>query len=56
MTVQAEKAIWFRCEKCKRGQYADYSLELQWYKDRSVMGDNILCEYCGFANHIIEEL
>ena len=56
MSVEAEKAIWFECEKCNEGQYADYSLEYSWEDDRAVMADNIDCELCGHTNRVIEEL
>ena len=56
MAVEAAKAIWFECEECKKGQYADYTLCSSWEEDRAVMADNIDCEYCGHTNRVIEEL
>ena len=56
MTVQAEPAIEFTCEKCNRVQYHDYSLDQSWYENRAVMADNILCSYCGHDNHVIQEI
>ena len=56
MTVRAEQAIQFECEKCKEVQYADYSLEHGWHEDRAVNEDLIACQSCGHENHVIEEL
>ena len=56
MTVTAEKAIQFECEKCGHIQYSEYTLAPGWYQDRAVNEDSILCELCGHDQHIIEEL
>lgn len=56
MTVEAGRAIWFECEKCTHGQYADYSLDSGWFDGRAVNEDYIDCEECGHENHVIEEL
>ncbi len=60
MTVEAGKAIWFECEKCSHGQYADYTLEKDWEGSgedgRVVMADFVDCEKCGYGNRVIEEL
>ena len=56
MTVTAEKAILFECEKCHKEQFYKYSLEHGWYDDRAVMEDRIVCQYCNHDNHVIEEL
>lgn len=56
MTVEAEKAIEFKCEKCGELQYFDYTLIPGWYEDRAVNEDKITCEKCSHQNHVIEEL
>lgn len=56
MTVEADRTIGFRCEKCGEYQYHEYSLEVEQLKDRVVMSDRIDCEYCGHTNHVIEYL
>lgn len=56
MAVTAEKAIEFKCEKCDKFQFAEYTLAQGWYEDRAVNEDRIDCEYCGHENHVIEEL
>ena len=56
MTVEADRAIGFACEKCGEYQYHEYSLDNEWYEDRCVMADRIDCEYCGHENHVIENL
>jgi hypothetical protein len=56
MTVQACRAIYFDCEKCDHGQYADYTLDHDWEDDRAVYADNIDCEKCGHTNRVIEEM
>ena len=56
MTVTAEKAIQFECEKCGRIQFTEYTLTHAWYEDRAINEDNIMCEKCNHDNHVIEEL
>lgn len=56
MSVNAQKAIKFDCEKCGETQYADYTLEQSWEDDRAVMADNIDCCKCGHTNRVIDEL
>ena len=56
MTVEAEKAIQFECEKCGYLNYESYTLESGWYEDRAVMEDCLECGECGHENHVIEEL
>jgi predicted nucleic-acid-binding Zn-ribbon protein len=56
MTVEAEKAIQFTCEKCGHFQYESYTLRYGWHEGRSVMEDRIDCEKCGHENHLIEEI
>lgn len=56
MTVTACKAIWFECEQCCHGQFADYTLDSDWEEDRAVMADTIDCERCDHPNRVIEEL
>lgn len=56
MTTTAQKAIYFRCEDCDYPQYHLHTLEHGWFNDRYVNQDHIVCENCGFDNHIIEEL
>jgi len=55
MTVKAGRAIMFDCEYCGEAQYHEYTLEMEWSKDRMVMADRIECEFCGKENHVIEE-
>ena len=53
MTVTAEKAIYFECEKCGYRQYHHYTLE----KISSEIMENLInCESCGQTNHVIEEI
>ena len=55
MTVEAEKAIQYECEKCGEVQFSEYTLCPEWFEDREVMSDRILCDSCGHDNHVIEE-
>ena len=56
MSVEALKAIYFECEKCEHGQYADYTLNNNWEDDRAVNADDIICEKCNHSNRVIEEI
>jgi DNA-directed RNA polymerase subunit M/transcription elongation factor TFIIS len=56
MSVKAEKAISFECEKCRHHQFIEYTLDHDWEDDRAVMADNIDCEECKHVNRVIEEL
>jgi hypothetical protein len=58
--VIAFKAIYFNCEECEHGQYADYNLEEYLLEDsegaRTVLSDVIDCEKCGKPSRVIEEI
>ena len=56
MTTKAYKAIEFTCEYCEKRQYAEYTLDHEWFEDRYVNSDWINCEECGKENHVIQEL
>lgn len=56
MTVEAIKAIYFKCEKCGKGQYHPYSLLVDWAVNPVVSADNILCNCCGHDNRVEEDV
>lgn len=56
MSIKAEPAIEFTCEKCGEIQYADYTLDQDWEEDRAVMADNIDCKKCGHENRVFMEM
>jgi hypothetical protein len=58
MTVVADKAIGFECEKCGKYNYEDYALDQGWDNDppRAVMEDNVICDKCGHENRVIMEM
>lgn len=58
MSVLAEPAIFFKCEKCNHGQYFDDTLDHDWEDNphRAVRADNIDCEKCNHTNRVFMEL
>jgi hypothetical protein len=59
MSVKADKAIGFECEKCGAYQYHAYTLEPNWERDqkgsRPVNVDVIDCGKCRHPNRVYEE-
>jgi ribosomal protein L33 len=56
MSVEWDKAIYFDCEECSHGQYADYSLVSDWVDGRAVNAATIECSECKHPNFIVEDL
>lgn len=59
MSVEADRAIGFECEKCGGYQFHEYTLEPSWEyepESRAVMADTIDCEHCGHSNRVYQEM
>ena len=52
MSVEAEKHIRFKCEKCGKLEYAVDALECALWKGVFVNSDRVDCEKCGHTNHV----